>query len=358
MKKFVAVLLVALMTLSLAACGSSSSGTSDSNSSGTDSGSSSSSSSSSSTDYSKLKVGFLIPGSPTDGGFSQRAVEAAEDLKTKYPGCQTSVVQAATAEEIKQEASNMADSGFTIVFGHGGQCSSPFKEICADYPDVWFGTMGGQERDSNLFEVNMCFEQITYVIGAAAALTSNSGVIAWQTGGDYASYTKTTNSYELGAKSVKSDIQVKGQVLSSTDPTEGYETALSQIDAGASFVLSNTNEAQSGAVKACKEKGVYTCGVLGAFKDQAPDQVMIDTFVSYSKAYQVAVQEVLDGKVEQQIDITPQKYPDIMTWEWNDTVKSALSADVVSKVESIWSDVKAGNVKIPDEFEYGATLNK
>ena len=52
--------------------------------------------------------------------------------------------------------------------------------------------------------------------------------------------------------------------------------------------------------------------MLGAFKDQAPDQVMIDTFVSYSKAYQVAVQEVLDGKVEQQIDITPQKYPDIM----------------------------------------------
>lgn len=355
MKKVLAAVLAAAMVFSLAACGSSSSSESKS-SAESKSSSDKSASSSSSSDYSKLKIGILIPGSPTDGGFSQRGAESAETFKKDFPGCTATVVQAATAEEIKQEAANMGDEGYTIVFGHGGQCSSPFKEICADYPDTYFGTMGGEERDKNLFEMNMKFEEITYIAGVTAALTSESGIIAWQTGGDYASYTKTTNSYEMGAKSVVPSIQILSQVLSATDPTVGYETALSQINAGASFVLSNSNEGQAGAIKACKEKGVYTVGCIGDFTEQAPDQVVMNMYIDYAVAYEVGIKEVLDGNVEQQIDISAAKYPKAMWWEWNDTVKSKLSADVVSKTESAWEDVKSGKVDVPDEFEYGATL--
>ena len=348
MKKLLAMLLVAAMVFSLAACG----GTGDSADSGSDAGSSTEG-----LEGSDLMIGILIPGSPTDGGFSQRAVEAGAHLEEVF-GCKVSVVQAATAEEIKQEASNMADDGYQVVFGHGGQCSSPFAEICGDYPDVWFGTMGGDCRDTNLFEINMCFEQVTYVLGAAAALTSDSGIIAWQTGGDYASYTKTTNSYEMGAKSVNPDIKVLGQVLSATDPTVGYETALSQISEGATCVLSNSNEAQSGAIKACAEEGIYTAGCIGDFTDQAPEQVIMNMYCEYAPAYELAVKMIIDGSIKDtdQIDVTPANTPDALYWEWNDTVKASLDADVVAQIESIWEDVKAGKIHVPDEFEYAASL--
>lgn len=354
MKKIISMLLAATLVVSLAACGGGASN--NETSSGSDSGSSSApAAEAEGGEASDLKIGILIPGSPTDGGFSQRAVEAGAHLEEVF-GCTVSVVQAATAEEIKQEGANMADDGFDIVFGHGGQCSSPLKEICGDYPDVWFGTMGGDERDTNLFEINMQFEQVTYMFGVAAALTSDSGVIAWQTGGDYAAYTKTTNSYEMGAVSVKPDIKVLGQVLSATDPTVGNETALSQISEGASAILSNSNEAQSGAIKACADKGIYTAGCIGNFTDQAPDSVIMNMYCEYAPAYERAVRMILDGTITEQIDVSPENTPEALFWEWNDQVKETLDAEVIEQVESIWEDVKSGKIHVPDEFEYAASL--
>jgi len=353
MKKFLAMLMALVMILSLVACG----GTSDDGAADDGEGAADGAGDGAAEgDYSDLQFGFLIPGSPTDGGFSQRCVEAAAYIEEQFPGCSTSVVQAATAEEIKQAGSEMADEGYTAVFGHGGQCSYPFSEICGDYPDVWFATMGGDCRDTNLFEINMCFEQVCYVLGVAAALTSDTGVIAWQTGGDYASYTKTTNAYEMGAKSVNPDIEVLSQVLSAVDPTVGYETALSQIDAGASCVLSNSNEAQSGAVKACAEKGVYTAGCIGDFTDQAPDQVIMNMFCEYAPAYKAAVDAILADDVPQQLDVTPTSLPEALFWTWNDAVKATLSEEDIATIEQAWEDVKSGAVHIPDEFEYAASL--
>ena len=351
MKKFLALLLALAMVFSLAACG----GTGEP---AEDSGSEDAAASEGGTiAVEDLKIGILIPGSPTDGGFSQRAVEAAAYLEEVFPGCTTSVVQAATAEEIKQEGSNFADDGYQIVFGHGGQCSAPFDEICGDYPDVWFATMGGECREANLFEINMCYEQVTYIAGVAAALTSDTNTIAWQTGGDYASYTKTTNALEMGAKSVNPDIKVLSQVLSATDPTVGYETALSQINEGASFVMSNSNEAQSGAIKAAAEQGAYTMGCIGNFTDQAPDSLIMNTYCEYAPAYEMAVQAVLDGDVPEQLDVTPQNAPEALFWEWNDQVKDTLDPEVVEKVEAEWEKMLNGEIHVPDEFEYAASLN-
>ena len=350
MKKLLALLLAGCMVFAMTACGGTGEPTGDS-SSGTSGGASD-------LTAEDLKIGCLIPGSPTDGGFSQRAVEAMDALEEEYPGCTTSVVQAATAEEIKQEAANMADDGYNIIFGHGGQCSSPFAEICGDYPDVWFGTMGGDQRADNLFDMYMQFEQVTYILGYFGGLTSETGTIAWQTGGDYASYTKTTYSYELGAKDANPDIEVLSQVLSSTDPTEGYETALSQIEAGASLVLSNSNEAQSGAIKACKEKNVYTAGCIGDFTDQAPDQVVMNMYCNYTPAYIEAVRQILEeGAPAQQIDVNPNNFPDALYWEWNDTVKNTLDEETITAVEDQWQKVLDGEIDIPDEFEYQEMLN-
>ena len=100
MKKFLAMLMALVMILSLVACGGSDTAEDTTDDTATED---------TAGDYSDLQFGFLIPGSPTDGGFSQRCVEAAAYIEEQFPGCSTSVVQAATAEGIKQAGSEMAD---------------------------------------------------------------------------------------------------------------------------------------------------------------------------------------------------------------------------------------------------------
>lgn len=210
-----------------------------------------------------IKIGILIPGSPTDGGFCQQAAEAGAQLEETY-GYHVSVVEAATAETIRQEGENMAAEGYKIVFGHGGQCAAPLAEISADYPDTWFVTTGGDVVTDNQFAACLCVEEATYVAGVVAAMVSKTGVIAYSLGGDLPAYSKTTNGFELGAKSVNPDIQVLGTILSSPVAGEGYEVTMNQIQAGADVIYSNTNEGQAGAIKAVNEsEGVYMIGPFG-----------------------------------------------------------------------------------------------
>ena len=128
----------------------------------------------------------------------------------------------------------------------------------------------------------------------------------------------------------------------------GSWQAAMQLSIKDNFVISNENSA------AYKDKAFLN---RKAIDDKA--KTLVEEFDVRPRNINY-ISGSLSGGNQQKVILAREvdRNPSIMTWEWNDTVKSALSADVVSKVESIWSDVKAGNVKIPDEFEYGATLNK
>lgn len=301
-------------------------------------------------DASDVKIGILIPGSPTDGGFSQQAAEAGKQLQDKY-GYQVSVVEAGTAETIKQEGETMAADGYKIVFGHGGQCSTPLSEICEDYPDTWFVTFGGTEIRDNLFPVCMCAEEGTYVLGVVAGMMTKSNVIAYTLGGDYPAYTKTTTGWALGAKSVNPNLEVKSAVLSSPDANECYETTMNQIKSGADMILSNSNEGQAGAMKAVSETdGVYTFGCLGDFFALAPGKVLMNIVGDYGVGYENATQAIMEGTASPEV-----MYLTIangcVTVEWNEELKADIPAEVIAAAEKAVEDIKSGAIDVPNEYE-------
>ncbi|MBU5434129.1 BMP family protein [Pseudoflavonifractor sp. MSJ-37] len=297
---------------------------------------------------SDVKIGILIPGSPTDGGFSQQGAEAGKNLEKNY-GYSVSTVEAATADVIKSEAETMAAEGYKIVFGHGGQCSSPFAEICEDYPDTWFVTFGGTEIRDNLFPVCMCAEEGTYVLGVAAGMMTQTDNIAYTLGGDYPAYTKTTMGFALGAKSVNPGLKIQEAVLSSPDSTECYETTMSQIKSGADMILSNSNEGQAGAMKAVTESdNVYTFGCLGDFFDMAPGKVLGNILGDYNVGYDNATKAIMDGTVKAEV-----MYLTIgngcVSVEWNPDI--TLPDDVKAAVDQTYDDIKSGKIDVPNEYE-------
>lgn len=295
------------------------------------------------------KIGILIPGSPTDGGFSQQGAEQGKVLEDM--GYTVSVVQAPDAETIKNEGEAMAAEGFAIVFGHGGQCSAPLAEISDIYPNTWFVTIGGSTVKDNLFPVLISFEETTYVAGVYAAHVSKTGKLAYTIGGDYPAYTKTTKAFEYGARSVNPDIEVMGAVLSAPDPTEGYETTMNQIKNGADFILANCNEGQLGAMKAVNESdGVYTMGALGNFTEQAPGKVVANLFCGYTAGYTQAVEACLGGNyVSEALVVTSANGGSSI--EWDEAVTAGLDAEALTAAKQAYEDIKSGKIHVPTEFE-------
>lgn len=301
-------------------------------------------------DPSTVKIGILIPGSPTDGGFSQQAAEAGEKLKATY-GYQVTTVQAGDAATIKSEAEAMAADGYKIVIGHGGQCSTPIAEISGDYPDTWFITIGGTEIRDNQFPVCMCAEEGTYVLGVVAGMMTKTNKIAFTLGGDYPAYTKTTSGFALGAKSVNPGIEITSAVLSSPDANECYEQTMNQIKSGADMILSNANEGQAGAMKAVSEStDVYTFGCLGDFFSQAPGKVIGNIIGDYGAGFDQAVQAVMNGTAKAEIMYLTIASGAVQV-QWNPELKDVIPADVMAAADQAFQDIKDGKIHVPNEYE-------
>lgn len=298
-----------------------------------------------------VKIGILIPGSPTDGGFCQQGAEAGGRLEAL--GYEVHVVEAVTAEEVKSEAENMANEGYRIVFGHGAQTVTPLAEISPEYPDTWFVTLGGEVITDNQFPICVCAEESTYVLGVIAGLMTKTGTIAYTVGGDYPSYTKYTNAFQLGAQSVNPEVRTLGAVLSATTPTEGYETTKNQIAAGADMILSNSNEGQIGAIKAVTEsENVFAFGNLGDFNDTAPDKIIANLVCDYSVGYVQATEQIMAGTVKPEIMFMTinNGCVDVL---WNDAMKATLPEAVVKAADEAYEGIKSGSIDVPNEYELG-----
>ncbi len=353
-KQCFALVLALLLIFSLAACGGNSFSASPSAvaavSGSTAPTSTAATSGSNTKDPKDIKIGILLPGSPTDGGFSQQGAESGKKIEQTL-GYTVSVVEAGSAEEIKQEGENMASEGYNIVFGHGGQCSVPFAEICADYPDTWFVTFGGTEVRDNLFPVIMCVEQGTYVAGVVAGMMTETNKLGITVGGDYPAYTKTPMGWALGAKSVNPDIEVMRAVLSSPDANECYETTLNQIKSGADMIYSNTNEGQSGAIKAVSEsENIYTFGSLGDFTDLAPDRVIVNIICDYGAGYLGATNKIMGGTAKAETMFLTLA-DGCITLKWNDALKATLPEEVIAAADKAYEDIASGVITVPNEYE-------
>lgn len=301
------------------------------------------------TDISSLKVATLVPGSPTDGGFCQLGAEATQAIKDEL-GCEIAIIEAATADKMKSEAETLAEEGYNIIFGHGGQYASPFAEISGDYPDVWFITCGGTDVTDNQFPLNITFEESTYVAGVVSAMMTQSNKLGMLVGGDYPAYTKTTRALELGAKSVKPDIETMFAVLSSIDMNEAYETTMNQINSGADIIFSNSNEGSLGSIKAAVDKDVYCIGVLADYNTEAPSNCLLSCICDYSMAYVAVVKAVAAGIEESQIQFTGMADGAVRV-VWNEELKSSVPADVVAAAEDAIAKIKSGEIHVPNEYE-------
>jgi basic membrane protein A len=301
-------------------------------------------------DPSQVKVGLLIPGSPTDGGWAQTGVEALNAVQERT-GCQTTVIEAATADVMKSEAENLADSGYNIIFGHGGQYASPFAEIADDYPDVVFATMGGNQVRPNLFPVQAKLEDCAYMAGVISALVTKTNKIGLLVGGDFPSYTKTTRGFELGARSINPDIEVMHAVLSTIDMNEAYETTTSQIKAGADVVWANANQATLGTIKAAKDNDVYVFGAQLVQTDEAPDNLIASLTQDHSYSYQAIFDRFISGDLNnagvQEVGIDDLA----VGFVWNEKVRATLPEEAQSVYEDYAPKLISDEIDVPGEDE-------
>ena len=206
-----------------------------------------------------------------DGGFNDLAYagasQAAEELGAEL------VEVTARAEDTDADREDrlrlLADSGNNPVIAVGFIYATALAEVAPDYPDVWFGIVDDATVEApNVAGLVFAEHEGSFLVGAAAALTSETGNIGFVGGVNTPLIEKFEAGYIAGAEAVNPDIEVQSSYLTQppdfggfNDPAKGREAATGMYDAGADVVYHAAGGSGSGVFEAAVDADAWAIGV-------------------------------------------------------------------------------------------------
>lgn len=294
--KFAAILAAGI--LALTACGSDSEGGSDG--AATDP--------SSDAPTSDIKVGMAYDvGGRGDQSFNDSAAAGLDKAKSEgvIADSQESEAEDGEAETAREERlRTFAENGFDPVIAVGFAYAAALTKVAEEYPDVHFAIID----DSSLADVpnvaSLVFaeEQGSFLVGAAAALKSESGHIGFIGGVETPLIQKFQAGYQAGAEAVNPDIEIDVKYLTQVpdfsgfgDPAKGKTAAQGMYDGGADIVYHAAGGSGGGVFEAAQEAGAKAIGVDSDQYNTADPSVQDVIMTSMLKNVDVAVYNYLSS---------------------------------------------------------------
>jgi len=195
----------------------------------------------------------------------------------------------------EQAMRRMVQRGATIVLGVGFAQADAIDKVAAENPETDFSIIDVFWLDRpNLRQYQFKEHEGSYLVGVAAAMTSETGTVGFVGGMDIPLIRKFACGYVQGAKEAKEGTEVIQNMTGTTpaawnDPTKGAELARSQMDRGADVIYHAAGGTGLGVIRAVADAGKYAIGVDSNQNNLAPGNVL----TSMVKRVDVAAYETL-----------------------------------------------------------------
>ncbi len=330
MKKFVALLLVAMMVLSMAACGGN-----DNSEVATDD---------------ELKVALLVTGPVNDGGWNAVAYEGLLAVEAEY-GASVSYTESVQATDMEAVFTDYAAQGYDVVIGHGFQFADPAIKVGAKYPETKFICIEAEAQADNVASYVMRCEEAAYLMGVLAANMTEADSIGMVAGMEGPSLIKIVEGYKLGARSVNPDIKVAQAYIGTFDDiAKGKEAGIAMVNGGADVLSHVANQAGMGVIKAAEEAGLMATGDSYDQSFVAPETVINSTVYNVPVLIKAAVSDVVNGTFEGGVHYLgmPEGVVDIASYN---SFEDKVSDEVKAEIASLREQIISGELVIPTIVE-------
>ena len=367
MKKLLAFVMAAAMTLSLAACGG---GSSSSAGTSTPAGTSSAPAASSTpADTADFKVGAIyINGQNDTAGYTFQhhsgITKAMENLGLD-PASQLLIVDNVAEDytAVSNAIDTLAGQGANIIFGISFGYIDAMNDKAEEYPEIIFshatGYMGNDTNFNNYFGR---IYQARYLAGVAAGLKSletgnnNLGYVSAY-GTEYAETCSGINGFTLGAQSVNPDAKVYVKELGAwADEVNESAFAKELIQNYNCGVISQHCDSAQPQI-AAQDAGVFGCGYNSDMTADAPNAHLTAAIWNWNVYYHTAIQAAMDcagdasqfvtkmgggayygGLAQDFVDVSPLNQDTVAPG--TDAAIEAVKAKIVSGEWDVFSGVK------------------
>ena len=346
MKKFLAIVLAAVLCLACVACAGGG------------------------TEKSDLKVGFIYlhdENSTYDNNFIKGAKAACEAQGVEY----LEKPNTPEGNECYEAAVELIDEGCNIIFADSFGHEDYMIQAAKEHTDVQFchatGTKAHTEGLANYHNAFASIYEGRYLAGVAAGMKLNEMIekgdiqaeeakMGYVGAFTYAEVISGYTSFYLGAKSICPSVTMDVQFTGSWyDETLEKEAANTLIKGGA--VLMSQHADSMGAPTACEEAGIPDVSYNGSTVDACPNTFIISSRINWQPYMEYMIQCVKDGK-EIDTDWTGDiAKGSVELSEINDKAAAEGTADKIAEVKKGLED---GSIKVFDTATFtvkGETLD-
>jgi basic membrane protein A and related proteins len=221
-----------------------------------------------------FKVAIALPGAITDKAWNQSGYEGLQLTKQKL-GAEIAHVEKVAQADQAEALSDFARRGYNVVFAHGGQFDAAIQQIASQFPNTFFVGVNGAVSGSNIASLRIDHLQASYLCGIIGASITKSNKMAYIAGEKFPATQDELRGFELGAKSVKPNIQIIPSFTGDwNDVAKAKEATLALISSGADVIYQWLDNASPAVLQAASEKGVFAFGNTRDQLDIAPKAVL------------------------------------------------------------------------------------
>jgi len=251
----------------------------------------------------------------------------------------------------EQAIRRMVERGATVVLGVGFGQADAIDKVASENPNVSFSIIDVNWLDRpNLRQYAFKEHEGSYLVGVAAALTSQTGKVGFVGGMDIPLIRKFACGYVQGAKEAKAGTEVLQNMTGTTptawnDPAKGAELTQSQIDRGADVIYHAAGGTGMGVIRAAADAGKLAIGVDSNQNGVAPGHVLTSMLKRVDVAAYETMKDAMDGKFTAGI-VTLGLAENGIDWALDENNASLVTPEVKAAVEKAKADIISGAVKV------------
>jgi basic membrane protein A len=256
---------------------------------------------------SPIKVGLLVTGSTSDGGWNQLASDSLNKLAASQ-NIDVRIRQQVTKDTAPDAIRQFEAGGYGIVIAHGYEYQDVAKELTdPSKPDAVKAKIvvsGGDMDNPNFQSLAYDLAGASYQLGIVAAEVSKTGKLGFIGGEAVPPVEAMKRGFEAGAKSVNPSVTVAAQYTGWDDPSKAKKQAEAFMEQGVDVIMQDVDAASRGVFEAVAEHDakagndkVYT---FGANSDQnanpvCPDYTLGSAVIKMDVAFDRLIKSVKDG---------------------------------------------------------------
>lgn len=178
-----------------------------------------------------------------------------------------------TDADREERLAELAKARYYPIFAVGSTWAGPMAAVAPKFPDTIFSILDDATVDGeNVIGIQFNDEQGSFLVGAAAALTSKTGNVGFVGAVRTPAFEKFEAGFTAGVRAANPRVTVQVAYLARppsdagvSDPAAARKVALGMYDAGADVIFAATGDGGAGVIQAAHERGLWA---IGAGSDQ------------------------------------------------------------------------------------------